>query len=135
MAGPTRLRSVRDENPAESRVSAGLPPATGQPAAQSEPGHDAGVEGLRSPVPGGTGRRDKRGRRIGYNWWREYVWEQWYAADALWREQRDAECIGYPAEQATYGAYGESHSTPPRPTFKALLIQNAGLRDNLGLVA
>src|SRR5690349_991135 len=130
MARSTRLRSVTDE-PAETLAPGGLPPGlptpAGSPAAQPEPGTtDRGPRD--SPR---SGRRDSLGRRIGYNWWREYVHDIWYAADARWREERDQECVGYPADEALYGLYGESRDTPRRPTFKQCLIESSGLADSL----
>lgn len=64
-------------------------------------------------------RRDKRGRRIGRNLWREYVMDAYYAAAHAWWLQCEAVALGYETEIAEYAA---EH---PRPTLKAFLI---GLR-------
>lgn len=31
-------------------------------------------------------RRDKLGRVIGYNWWREYITDLWFWADQAWQK-------------------------------------------------
>lgn len=66
-------------------------------------------------------RRDKRGRRIGYNWWRDYNNELFFLQTAVWEEQCEAACNGHSTEMAEYAA---EH---PRPTLKALLIGNKGM--------
>lgn len=66
---------------------------------------------------GGTVRLDKRGRRIGHNWWREYN-------TALLRD----------AEDAWQRLYGMNHqmepdefrAAHPRPTLKQFLTLNRG---------
>ena len=68
-----------------------------------------------------TTKRDKRGRRIGYNWWREWNTDLLYHANAAWERECEAEAIGYATETAEFAA---SH---PRPTLKAMLIGNAGM--------
>lgn len=68
-------------------------------------------------------RRDKRGRRIGHNWWREYICDTLFMADHAWQLQRETVCIGYATEEAEYQ---ELH---PRPTLKAFLLANAGMND------
>ena len=67
-------------------------------------------------------RRDKRGRRIGHNWWREWNVDSLRAADHAWWMDREAVASGYATEEAEYDA---AH---PRPTLKAFLISNAGQR-------
>jgi hypothetical protein len=66
-------------------------------------------------------RRDKRGRRIGYNWWREYNCAILLDASLTWERQCEEVAIGYPTEIAEYAA---EH---PRPTLKAFLIANRGM--------
>ena len=68
-------------------------------------------------------RRDKRGRRIGFNWWREYVTEAWRCADHAWWLDAEAVAIGYTTELAEYR---QAH---PRPTLKMFLVGLAGTRD------
>lgn len=67
-------------------------------------------------------RRDRRGRRIGRNWWREWNVDSLRAADHAWWMDREAVAIGYETEQAEYA------TEHPRPTLKAFLIGNAGQR-------
>lgn len=65
-------------------------------------------------------RRDRRGRRIGRNWWRESICEQLAAAGQAWWLDREAVALGYATEKVEYaGAF-------PRPTLKGFLIANAG---------
>lgn len=66
-------------------------------------------------------RQDKRGRRIGRNWWREFNWGVWWEATQHWERQREEACIGYATEEA------EFHALNPPPRFKDVLIANAGL--------
>jgi hypothetical protein len=61
-------------------------------------------------------RRDRRGRRIGRNWFRELAVSTWREAHDAWLLQREAVCIGYATEEREYA---QLH---PRPTFKATLI-------------
>lgn len=68
-----------------------------------------------------TERRDKRGRKIGRNWWREMNCDLLFTADHVWQLQREAECVGYETEEAEY----QEHT--PRPTLKDFLIRNAGM--------
>lgn len=68
-------------------------------------------------------RRDKRGRRIGYNWWREMNNELFFLQTAVWEEQCEAVALGYPSETAEYAAEN------PRPTLKALLLGNKGMNE------
>lgn len=65
-------------------------------------------------------RRDKRGRRIGRNWWREYVWGEWHAAYHAWWLDREAVALGYSTEMHEYGQEN------PAPTFRAFLESLAG---------
>lgn len=65
-------------------------------------------------------RRDKRGRRIGRNWWREHVTDLLSSASEAWFLQAEAVALGYDTELAEYAA---EH---PRPTLKAFLVELAG---------
>lgn len=67
-------------------------------------------------------RRDKRGRRIGRNWWREWNTDLLHCADHAWWLAREAVAVGYATEEREYA---DQH---PRPTLKAFLIHNAGAR-------
>lgn len=68
-------------------------------------------------------RRDKRGRRIGHNWWREYICEMLLDADLTWLAAREAACNGWPTEEREY------QMAHPRPTLKDFLIRCAGMKD------
>lgn len=61
-------------------------------------------------------RRDKIGRRIGRNAWREYVMDAYYAAAQAWEIECERVAIGYRTEIAEFAAAN------PRPTLKAFLI-------------
>lgn len=65
-------------------------------------------------------RRDKLGRRIGRNWWREYVTDLWACADHAWRLEAEAVSIGYATELEEYRA---QH---PRPQLRTFLVELAG---------
>lgn len=67
-----------------------------------------------------TERRDRLGRRIGYNWWREYVWGLWRSAYDAWLWQMQDVCLGYEEEEREY------RYNNPSPKFKDFLIQLAG---------
>jgi hypothetical protein len=56
-------------------------------------------------------RRDKRGRRIGRNLWREHVWSAWHAADHAWWLACENTCYGYATE---IDEYRQQH---PRPNL------------------
>lgn len=61
-------------------------------------------------------RRDRLGRRIGRNWWREYVTDAWRCADhAWWLAMEDATSL-WATEMAEWA---ETH---PRPTLKGFMI-------------
>ena len=64
-------------------------------------------------------RRDRLGRRIGRNWFRELAVSTWRDAHDAWLAQRENVCYGYATENREYA---ELH---PQPTYKAVLI---GLR-------
>lgn len=63
-------------------------------------------------------RLDKRGRRIGYNWWREFIVGSWSDANQLWLSKRENEAIGYKTEEREFA---ESN---PRPTLKFFMVSN-----------
>jgi hypothetical protein len=69
-------------------------------------------------------RRDRRGRRIGRNWWRELNCELLLDADLTWQREREDASSGYPAEEREYA---EQY---PRPTLKAFLLGNAGMHQD-----
>lgn len=66
-------------------------------------------------------RRDSRGRKIGYNWWREFICDQLFFASAAWERQAEEAAIGYDTEIEIYAREN------PRPNLKDLLISNAGM--------
>lgn len=66
-------------------------------------------------------RRDKRGRKIGFNWWREYNCSLLLDATLVWERQCENSCYGYATEMMEYAA------THPRPTLKAFLLANKGM--------
>lgn len=69
-------------------------------------------------------RRDRLGRRIGRNWWREYAWDTWHAAYHAWWLQAEAVALGYETELEEYK---RDH---PTPTYKDFLVGMAGsMRD------
>jgi len=72
------------------------------------------------PEPSET-RRDKRGRRIGRNWWREHICALLLDASLMWERQCEAVAMGYQTET---DEYARQH---PRPTLKAFLIECKGL--------
>lgn len=61
-------------------------------------------------------RRDRRGRRIGRNRWREYVVGEWSCADHAWWLDREAVAIGYATEEAEYAA------EYPRPRLGEFMV-------------
>ena len=65
-------------------------------------------------------RRDKRGRKIGYNWWREYNVEVFRSAyDAIEAHREDNHQMEPDEYSAAY----------PLPRFKDFLLANAGMND------
>jgi hypothetical protein len=66
-------------------------------------------------------RRDRRGRRIGHNWWRELNCELLLDADLTWQREREAASSGYPAEERDFA------EANPRPTLKAFLLANKSM--------
>ena len=57
-------------------------------------------------------RRDKRGRRIGYNWWRASIMSSWASAHHAWSLAREAIAV----ERSEYDEQN------PQPTLKAFMI-------------
>lgn len=80
-------------------------------------------------------RRDRRGRRIGHNWWREYNCAILAEAEAVWQALKESgEAImttSVAGAEYTTGYYqlseAEYRQIRPRPTLKSFLIANAGL--------
>lgn len=66
-------------------------------------------------------RLDKRGRKIGRNWWREYNCSILLDAELTWQSQCEAECMDYATEIREY------KMLHPRPTLKAFLLANKGM--------
>lgn len=66
-------------------------------------------------------KRDKRGRRIGYNWWREYNCALLLDATLTWERDCEVAAVGYATEIKEYAA------TYPRPNLKEFLLANAGM--------
>lgn len=66
-------------------------------------------------------RRDRRGRRIGHNWWRTYICDLLLDATLVWERKAEDASLGYEVELAEYAA---EH---PRPTLKEFLIQMKGM--------
>lgn len=65
-------------------------------------------------------RRDRLGRRIGRNWWREYITGEWRDAYDAWHLIMSDVCLGYAEEEREY------RYNNPSPKFKDFLIQHAG---------
>lgn len=61
-------------------------------------------------------RRDRRGRRIGRNPWREHITAHWSAADQAWFLTAEAESLGYATELAEHAA---EH---PRPNLGDFMV-------------
>lgn len=69
-------------------------------------------------------RLDKRGRRIGYNWWRDHCVDIWFFADHAWQLARESVAYGYATEEREYALEN------PRPTFKQVLISEARIEQD-----
>ncbi len=90
-----------------------------------------------SVISTGAARRDTLGRRIGFNWWREYVMNHYTGAELHWLRLRDSgEAIntGTVAGASPETAYcqlsdQEFRQLRPRPTLKETLLELAGQRD------
>lgn len=85
-------------------------------------------------------RRDKLGRRIGYNWWREFIMSQYIPAREQWEIDFDlkANTTYYPGviavEQRRERRGGRREVTDfiaahPPPTLKDFLLAHAGMRE------
>lgn len=61
-------------------------------------------------------RRDRRGRRIGANWWREWIVSEWFLAHHAWEQAAEYVSCGYATELREYT---ETH---PRPTLKEFMV-------------
>lgn len=68
-------------------------------------------------------RTDKRGRRIGYNWWRDYNCSMLLDATLVWERKCEEVAIGYDTEIAEFTQQN------PRPNLKDFLVRNAGIAD------
>lgn len=62
---------------------------------------------------------DSRGRKVGYNWWREYVFDLWWGANEHWKNEMLDACHGHATEEK------EFRENWPQPTFKQYLVMNA----------
>lgn len=90
-----------------------------------------------SVISTGAARRDTLGRRIAFNWWREYVMNHYTGAELHWLRLRDSgEAIntGTVAGASPETAYcqlsdQEFRQLRPRPTLKETLLELAGQRD------
>ncbi len=82
------------------------------------------LDSLQAPAPVDTSyvRRDRRGRRIGRNWYRELAVETWRGEYDAWQQLAEEHAIGYATELIDFKL---EH---PTPTFKATLI---GLRQDV----
>lgn len=67
---------------------------------------------------------DKRGRRIGRNWWREYNCSLLLDATLTWERDCEELAIGYGYEIEEYAA------SVPRPNLKDFLVRNKGMGDS-----
>ena len=65
-------------------------------------------------------RLDKRGRKIGRNWWREMNTDLLLDATHAWEAKAEQVCIGYATELAEYAEH------TPRPNLKQFLLLNKG---------
>ena len=63
-------------------------------------------------------RRDILGRRIGRNWWREYILDCYYNAEDAWQALKGTN------HQMEDDEFLETH---PRPTLKRMLVASAGM--------
>lgn len=61
-------------------------------------------------------RRDKRGRKIGQNWWRDHIVDSWFCAWYAWWLVREDTAMGYKTEEREFA---ENH---PQPTLKSFMI-------------
>ena len=66
-------------------------------------------------------RRDRLGRRIGYNWWREYNVDLLLNARLTWEQRAEAVTLGYATEMEEY------RRDNPAPNLKSFLLANKGI--------
>ena len=79
-------------------------------------------------------RLDKRGRKVGYNWWREHNTNLFRDAHDAWSARRESGGLVFGVAGTAKGhvayyqlsdeEYARLH---PQPTYKELLIANAGM--------
>lgn len=81
-------------------------------------------------------RCDKRGRRIGRNWWREYNMEIWRSAHDAWVQRRESDAPAFDAAGAANSGVccyqlddREYRELYPEPTLKEILVGNRGIND------
>jgi hypothetical protein len=67
-------------------------------------------------------KRDKLGRRIGHNWWREFIMGHLTAASQVWWLEAETASNGWATELA------EFHSLHPKPQLKVFLVGLKGER-------
>lgn len=67
-------------------------------------------------------RRDRLGRRIGRNWWRELVCDHLGCAAAAWELEAEAASRGWATELEEY------RQLHPRPQLKVFLVGLSGTR-------
>lgn len=89
-----------------------------------------------------TERRDRLGRRIGYNWWREYIMSAYSPAREQWEIDFDSGAnatyrpgiIADAQRKTRRGGRNEVTdfvAANPPPTLKDYLLANAGMKDRL----
>lgn len=71
-------------------------------------------------------RRDRLGRRIGRNWWREMICGSLAGAEQAWWLEREAVALGYQTEMQ------EFQEQNPRPTLRLFLETHAGMAGQPG---
>lgn len=87
-----------------------------------------------------TERRDKIGRRIGHNWWREFIMSQYHPARENWEVQFDLQAneTYYPGviakrlRDTRRGGVNEVTdfvSANPPPTLQQYLLEYRGMKD------
>jgi hypothetical protein len=64
-------------------------------------------------------RRDKIGRKIGQNWWRELIVDSWFCAHRAWWLLQESEAMGYETEKREFAERN------PQPTLKRFMIDLA----------
>lgn len=86
------------------------------------------------PIVEGRERRDRRGRRIGRNWWREFNMDCWRSAHDAWEQRRESDAPAYQAAGAAHSGAAcyqlsdrEYQTLYPQPTLKEFLLGNKGM--------